>query len=274
MWLRRYDTVRWEDLPHIESAFFAISEVEREPGDFGWHRIFGVENLLWEGARFHHPPSPEERAWAKQQQWERLREQMLGYEVVLVKDQFHPPLRPVFQWDAKDAHPWGREWVIDARDARERSRLERLLRGVRAPAPAGGTNAGEAVMVAGLGGALKGILQGVKKAGSADQTPDVPKPPPVKPAAPLRTMPRKTVKCFQPGKNIAQGKVRRVRPAIAAPGRRAEPDDDAGVSSGAGGVRGEEREFGGYAGQGAKQLPGHACRAANQKSPQRWPSQS
>lgn len=274
MWLRRYDTVRWEDLPHIESAFFAISEVEREPGDFGWHRIFGVENLLWEGARFHHPPSPEERAWAKQQQWERLREQMLGYEVVLVKDQFHPPLRPVFQWDAKDAHPWGREWVIDARDARERSRLERLLRGVRAPAPAGGTNAGEAVMVAGLGGALKGILQGVKKAGSADQTPDVPKPPPVKPAAPLRTMPRKTVKCFQPGKNIAQGKYGEFD-------RQLQRQED-GLNrmttqeylQGRAAFEGKKGSSAATAGQGAKQLPGHACRAANRKPPKNWPSRS
>lgn len=134
MWLKHRNDVKWNDLPYIESAYFAQFEVGQALGN--GRRIIGLERLLWEDVQFSRPLSSQEHEERKQRAWARLQERIKSHEVVLIVNQFRAPLAPLFRWKAEAGQLHGGRWEIQTPSHTSgHGGVERLLSEVQAPAP-------------------------------------------------------------------------------------------------------------------------------------------
>lgn len=137
MQLKRINDITADDVPYIESAFFAVGKVAsarttRFGG--GLNRIANLDEMLRDGEWLNTRGRDEQR-------WTHLLSRVEHYAVVLVGDRLNPPFSPVFRFQPQEGHPTGGVW--QACEAAHAPALQHLLRS--APASSSSTGAAAAI---------------------------------------------------------------------------------------------------------------------------------
>lgn len=110
MLLKHRKDITEADAAYIETAFFAVGQVEgarRRSDDYSFggdsQGILNLKTLLQDGQTFYASTSNEEL-------WERLLNRVRDYEILLVGSPFRPPFAPLFRWKADTSLTAGGTW--------------------------------------------------------------------------------------------------------------------------------------------------------------------
>jgi hypothetical protein len=95
MQLKRRTEIKPADLPYIESAYFAVSKLNRSRHDT-FHRILNLDEMLRDGHGF----STSDRG-QEDQRWKRLLSRVEHGDLLMVGDHSNPPFSPVFRKQAR-----------------------------------------------------------------------------------------------------------------------------------------------------------------------------